>query len=196
MNGSMRNPFLKLATSLTAAVLCSLTPGLSAQGNPHVTIDTSLGRIVVELYPDKAPKTVQNFLRYVRSGHYDGVLFHRIIEGHIVQAGLGPDLKPRQRMRPIVNEADNGLKNERGTIAMARTPEPHSAADEFFINLKNNALLDHREKTRKGWGYAVFGKVISGLQVADSIGSVPTVVKGQHRNVPMLPVTIKKAWIH
>ncbi len=168
---------------------------LSAQ-NPTVVIDTSLGRIVVELYPAKAPTTVQNFLQYVRTGHYEGTIFHRVIPYFVIQGGgFTPALKEKPNRKPIPNEADNGLQNLRGTIAMARTPNPHSAMSQFFINLSDNATLNHRGKTQQEWGYAVFGKVITGMQVAEGIAQAPTTNRAGHRNLPILPVKINKVWI-
>ncbi|MDZ7696925.1 MAG: peptidylprolyl isomerase [Deltaproteobacteria bacterium] len=160
--------------------------------NPKVTLDTSKGTIVIELYPDEAPKTVENFLRYARWGHYDGTIFHRVIPDFMIQGG-GFDEKMSRKLTelPVENEADNGLKNDRGTVAMARTSDPHSATDQFFINTKNNAFLNHKNKTPQGWGYAVFGKVIAGMDVVDEISRVKTEKKGTMSDVPVEPVIIK-----
>jgi peptidyl-prolyl cis-trans isomerase B (cyclophilin B) len=146
-------------------------PAKPAKTNPKVTLDTSKGKIVIELYPDKAPKTVENFLAYVRSGTYNGTIFHRVIPGFMVQGG-GYDANGEQRptRAPIQNESDNGLANERGTVAMARTNDPNSATDQFFINVKDNAFLN---RGAQGAGYAVFGKVTEGMDVADKIVAVP-----------------------
>lgn len=178
------------------AALASLSLATAAAQNPTVTLETTLGRISIELYPDKAPGTVENFLEYVNAGFYDGTIFHRVIANFMIQGGgMDADLKRKQTRAPIPNEADNGLKNERGTIAMARTPDPNSATAQFFINLVGNAPLDHRDKSASGWGYTVFGKVISGMDVVDAIGQVPTSTKNGMRDVPMSPVEIKKAWV-
>jgi peptidyl-prolyl cis-trans isomerase B (cyclophilin B) len=163
-------------------------------GNPRVLLDTTKGKIVLELYPAKAPKTVKNFLDYVNAGHYNGVIFHRVIPGFMIQGGgFTPDMKEKPTRPSIQNEADNGLGNERGTIAMARTPDPHSASAQFFINVSNNASLNHTGKTPQGWGYAVFGKVVEGMEIADAIVAVPTTTKGPHGDVPVEPIVIRKA---
>jgi peptidyl-prolyl cis-trans isomerase B (cyclophilin B) len=164
--------------------------------NPKVTLETSKGTIVIELYPDDAPKTVANFLQYARWGHYDGTIFHRVIPDFMIQGG-GFDEKMNRKLTelPIENEADNGLKNERGTVAMARTPDPNSATDQFFINTKNNTFLNHKNETPQGWGYAVFGKVIQGMDVVDEISKVKTGEKGSMSDVPMEPVVIEKVTV-
>lgn len=161
---------------------------------PKVEMETSEGKIVIELYPDKAPATVENFISYVESGFYDNTIFHRVIPGFMIQGGgFLQDMGSRPTKPPIANEADNGLKNERGTIAMARTNDPHSATSQFFINQVDNPALNHKGKNAQGWGYAVFGKVIEGMDVVDSISKVKTGAQGQFRDVPVLPVVIKKA---
>lgn len=163
---------------------------------PQVTIDTSKGTIVLELYPDEAPKTVDNFLRYARWGHYEGTIFHRVIPNFMIQGGgFTPDMKQKLTEVPIENEADNGLKNDRGTVAMARTQDPHSAGAQFFINTKDNAFLNHKSKTPEGWGYAVFGKVIQGMDVVDAISKVKTGARGSMGNVPIEPVVITKVTV-
>jgi cyclophilin family peptidyl-prolyl cis-trans isomerase len=165
-------------------------------GNPRVSLDTTKGRIVIELYPDKAPKTVKNFLDYVRAGFYNGTIFHRVIPGFMVQGGgFTPDLTEKPTRPPIPNEADNGLLNERGTLAMARTSDPNSASAQFFINVANNTPLNFRGKTPTEWGYAVFGHVVEGMDVVDAIVQVPTTTKGPYENVPTQPVVIQKASI-
>ncbi len=162
--------------------------------NPLVALKTSQGEIVVELMPDKAPATVKNFLNYVDSGFYDGTLFHRVIKGFMIQSGgFTAGMERKETDPPIVNEADNGLKNKRGTIAMARTGDPHSATSQFFINLEDNAFLDFKAKTDRGWGYAVFGKVVQGMEVVDRIGAVRTGTVGGYRDVPVEPVLIEEA---
>lgn len=165
-----------------------------AADNPRVSLDTSLGEIVVELYPDKAPKSVENFLQYVRDGHYDGTIFHRVIDGFMIQGGgFTPDMVQKPTRAPIMNEADNGLRNTVGTLAMARTMDPHSATSQFYLNVANNASLDFREKTPRAWGYAVFGRVVKGMGTVGQIKSVPTTSVGPFQDVPREPVVIRKA---
>lgn len=159
-----------------------------------VKLETSMGEIVLELYDDKAPKTVENFLRYVQEGHYDGTIFHRVINGFMIQGGgFGADMQQKPTHNPIDNEADNGLKNEAYTVAMARTQDPNSASAQFFINVKNNEFLNFTSKTMQGWGYAVFGKVVKGHGVINKIKAVPTGSKGMFDDVPLEPVSIIKA---
>ena len=159
-----------------------------------VKLETTLGDIVLELDEDKAPITVKNFIQYVRDGFYSDTIFHRVIDGFMIQGG-GFDAEMHQKTTgpPIKNEADNGLSNQRGTIAMARTPDPHSAGSQFFINLKDNPFLDHKEKSAQGWGYCVFGKVVEGMDVVDKIKKVQTGRAGHHDDVPLEPVSIIKA---
>lgn len=146
---------------------------ISAEKNVKLT--TNMGNIVIELYSDTAPITVANFLGYVKNGHYVGTIFHRVIPGFMAQGGgFDTDLNQKPTLPPIQNEADNGLKNKRGTVAMARTNDPHSATTQFFINLVDNDFLDHNEKSIRGWGYAVFGKVVEGMDTVDKIAEVPT----------------------
>jgi len=167
---------------------------MAAQGNPRVTLSTSKGDITIELDAAKAPVTTENFLAYVEAGHYDGTIFHRVIPDFMIQGG-GFDCAMEQKptSAPITNEADNGLRNERGTVAMARTMEPHSASCQFFINLKDNRFLDHTAKTPQGWGYAVFGQVVEGMDVVDAIAQVETGRSGPHSDVPLEQVVIDKA---
>lgn len=163
---------------------------------PRVALETTMGRIVVELYPDKAPKTVENFLAYVGSGFYDGTIFHRVRLMFMIQGGgYTEDLEPKPTREPIPNEADNGLANERGTIAMARVYDPHSATSQFYINTVNNPSLNHRNKTHGGWGYAVFGRVVEGMDVVDAISAVAITRTPAHAHLPAEPVVIKKAWV-
>ena len=162
-----------------------------APAGPVVVLDTSMGRIRIGLHKDKAPVSVDNFVKYVRSGHYDGTIFHRVIPGFMVQGGgMGPDMEERPTRPPIRNEARNGLRNSRGTVAMARTNDPNSASAQFFINVKDNHRLDFGIG---GAGYAVFGEVLEGMDVVDKIVAVPTTDKGQQSNVPVTPVVIKTA---
>lgn len=165
-----------------------------ADNNPNVKIETSKGDVVIELYPDKAPVTVENFLRYVNDNAYDNTTFHRVIKDFMNQGGaftVAGGKKDIKTYPPIKNEADNGLKNLRGTIAMARTPNPDSATNQFFINTADNGSLDHTAKTTRGWGYTVFGKVTSGMDVMDVIAEVPTGSNGQFsKDAPLTPVEI------
>jgi cyclophilin family peptidyl-prolyl cis-trans isomerase len=164
--------------------------------NPRVALQTSQGRIVIELYADKAPKTVKNFLDYVKSGFYNGTIFHRVISGFMIQGGgFTPDMTEKPTRAPIPNEADNQLQNQRGTLAMARTSDPDSAGAQFFINLVNNGSLNFRSKTPDGWGYAVFGNVVEGMDVVDAIGQAKTANRGSSGDVPVQAVVIQKATI-
>jgi len=162
----------------------------------QVKLTTNHGTITLQLDTEKAPKTVANFLAYVQAGHYDGTIFHRVIKNFMIQGGgfvVGMDQKPTQD--PIENEAANGLQNVRGSIAMARTSDPHSATAQFFINTVDNDFLDFKAPSGQGWGYCVFGQVVEGLEVVDKIRSVPTGNKGFHQDVPKEDVIIEKAEI-
>jgi peptidyl-prolyl cis-trans isomerase A (cyclophilin A) len=164
--------------------------GLAA--DPQVDLKTSAGTIRLELYPAKAPKSVENFLQYVRDGHYDGTIFHRVIPGFMVQGGgMTKDMAQKKTRAPIPIESKNGLKNELGTVAMARTSDPNSATSQFFINVNNNGFLDY--PAQDGNGYTVFGKVIGGMDVVNKIVAVPTGNQGMHQNVPRTPVLIESA---
>ena len=177
---------------IALAALVSGVPAALAQTAPRVQLTTSMGEIVLELNPAKAPRTVENFLQYVRERHYDGTIFHRVIDGFMIQGGgFTPDMQQKPTRAPIVLEAGNGLKNEAYTVAMARTNDPHSATAQFFINVKNNPMLDAPQPD--GYGYAVFGKVVRGMDVVDKIKAVPTGNRGMHQNVPLTPVTILSA---
>jgi peptidyl-prolyl cis-trans isomerase B (cyclophilin B) len=179
-----------------AAFVTLVTAGVSmaADGNPKVEMETSKGKMVIELFPEKAPETVKNFLNYVDAKFYDGTIFHRVIPNFMIQGGgFTSDMKKKSAGTPIKNEADNGLKNERGTIAMARTGDPHSATAQFFINSVNNDFLNHKGKTQQGWGYVVFGKVISGMDVVDAISAVKTVTRGGYRDIPAETIEIRSA---
>jgi len=159
-----------------------------------VKLHTNHGTITLELDADKAPETVQNFLAYVEAGHYDNTLFHRVIKGFMIQGGgFEPGMKQKPTRDPIKNEADNGLKNVTGTVAMARTQAPHSATAQFFINVTDNDFLDFRSADSQGWGYCVFGRVSDGLDVVEAIRSVPTGSKGFHQDVPVDDVVIERA---
>lgn len=161
-----------------------------------IKLQTNFGDITLELDADKAPETVKNFLAYVESGHYDGTVFHRVIDGFMIQGGgFTPDMQQKPTQAPVKNEADNGLKNTRYTIAMARTNDPHSATAQFFINVSDNGFLDFKSPTSNGWGYCVFGKVVEGMDVVDRIKDVPTGNKGNHQDVPAENVLIESATI-
>ncbi len=184
-------------TLLLAATLLSGEPSAEpakVPANPKVVLETSLGRIVLELDAAKAPKTVANFLGYVKSGHYDGTIFHRVIPGFMIQGGgMKPDLSEKPTRAPIALESRNGLGNVRGSIAMARTMVPDSATAQCFINVKDNAMLN--APSPDGHGYAVFGKVVEGTAVVDKIKAVATGNKGPHQNVPNTPITINSATV-
>ena len=160
--------------------------------NPMVELKTTQGDIVVEVFADKAPKSADNFIQYVKDGFYNGTVFHRVIDGFMVQGGgFDADMKQKSTRAPIDNEAKNGLRNEAGTLAMARTADPHSASSQFFINLVPNTALDY--PSRDGWGYAVFAKVVKGLDVVETIAKLPTANRGFHQNVPVESVIVNSA---
>ena len=166
----------------------------SAAVKSQVSIMTSKGEIVVELDSARAPNSVKNFLEYVNSGFYDGTIFHRVIKGFMIQGGgLTPDMNKKATREPVKNEASNRVSNRRGTIAMARTNEPHSATAQFFINTVNNDGLDFKNESVAGWGYCVFGRVVKGMDVVDAIEGVPTTSNGMMRDVPVKPIVITKA---
>ncbi|MBX3646647.1 MAG: peptidyl-prolyl cis-trans isomerase [Rhodocyclaceae bacterium] len=180
---------MKKLTALAVGLLMSLS---AMAANPVVEMKTNQGLIVIELHADKAPKTVENFLQYVKDGFYNGTIFHRVIDGFMIQGGgFEPGMKQKTMRAPIENEAKNGLKNATGTLAMARTQDPHSASAQFFINLADNRPLDF--PSRDGWGYAVFGKVIQGMDVVQKIAKIKTGNAGFHQNVPVEPVVIEAA---
>ena len=184
----------RLAKSLSSALLAfAAFAAFAVQAEPvEVLMKTSKGDITLELDADKAPATVENFLGYVDSGFYEGTIFHRVIEGFMIQGGgFTADMDQKDTRDPVRNEADNGLKNDRGTIAMARTSDPHSATAQFFINHKNNDFLNHSSKDMRGWGYAVFGKVTDGMDVVDAIAATPTGIKAGMKDVPVETVTIE-----
>ena len=167
---------------------------MADEKNPMVLLETTEGDILLELFPDKAPETVKNFLEYVDEGFYNNTIFHRVIPNFMIQGG-GMDMRMKEKKThaPIKNEADNGLKNERGSIAMARTMDPHSASAQFFINHSDNEFLNHRAPTMDGWGYAVFGKVIDGMDTVDKIAKVKTGVVNGYEDVPKDSIVITKA---
>ena len=192
---SRRNSALALTSIALAAIFSVATPAAAQDANaPKVKLSTSMGDIVVQLDPAKAPKTVENFLQYVKDKHYDGTIFHRVIDGFMVQGGgFTPGMAQKPVRAPIALEAANGLKNDKYTIAMARTNVPDSATAQFFINVKDNAMLNAPQPD--GHGYAVFGKVVQGSDVVDKIKAVATGNKGGHQNVPSSPVTITSATV-
>ena len=167
----------------------------AAAAEPRVELKTSMGAIVIELYPERAPATVKNFLQYVKDGHYDGTLFHRVIPKFMIQAGgFTPQFKEKPTRPPVRNEADNGLKNTTGMVAMARTADPHSASAQFFINVADNPFLNFRYPTQQGYGYTVFGRVVDGMDVVRRIAGVARGAgPGPHRDVPLQPVVIERA---
>ena len=183
----------KLLISIAALAL-TLNIQLAQAANPKVKLETSKGTMIIELYPDKAPKTVENFLAYVNAGAYDGTIFHRVIKDFMNQGGgFTPDYEKVDTREPIQNEADNGLKNLKYTVAMARTGEPHSATNQFFINTADNAFLDYKSKSMRGWGYTVFGKVIEGQNIAGAISRVATGPGGPFaKDAPKVQIIINK----
>lgn len=185
--------FKKLLLSIAALTLAFQVQAAQT-AHPKVKMETSKGTMIIELYPDKAPKTVENFLNYVNAGSYDGTIFHRVIKDFMNQGGgFTPDYKKVETKEPIQNEADNGLKNLKYTVAMARTGEPHSATNQFFINTADNDFLDYTGKTTRGWGYTVFGKVIEGQNIADVISRAATGAGGPFpKDVPLTQITINK----
>ncbi len=188
--------FVRLTILLLTA--CAALPGaVSAQTNPQAVIRTSMGDFTVELYPQQAPATVENFITYANSGFYDGTIFHRVIGHFMIQGGgFTPDMQKKPTREPVKNEAANGISNQRGTLAMARTNDPHSATAQFFINTQNNPNLDYTgESNSRAWGYTVFGRVISGMEVVDSIRFVETMTVAPFADVPTEPVVIESVEI-
>jgi len=186
---------MKISAFLALAMIACST--LAAAANPEVELKTNMGTITLELYPDKAPKTVENFLQYVKDGFFKGTIFHRVINGFMVQGGgFTPEYAQKKTRAPVPNEANNGLKNDVGTIAMARTSDPHSATAQFFINHKNNDFLNHSAPTPQGWGYTVFGKVTKGMDVVNKIAALDTGAQGPFQSdVPRKQVVIEDARI-
>ena len=185
--------FCTLFAGLTlGGAVVAAAPATAVDPTPHVALKTSMGEIVLELDQEKAPKSVANFLQYVNSGYYKGTVFHRVIDGFMIQGGgFDKNMKQKPTKAPIKNEAQNGLQNVTYSIAMARTGDPHSATSQFFINVGDNGALDY--PGRDGFGYTVFGKVVSGMDVVDKIKAVPVADKGPHQNVPVTPVVIESA---
>ncbi len=179
---------------LTMGAFLSASAEAVEAENPRVVLDTSEGKIVLELYMEKAHDTVQNFLGYIDAKFFDGTIFHRVIPNFMIQGGgFTADMKKKSSRAPIKNEADSGLNNDRYTIAMARTGDPHSATAQFFINTAKNDFLNFKNKTEQGWGYTVFGKVVEGMDTVDVISAVKTTTRGPYGDVPVKPVVIKSA---
>ena len=171
--------------ALTIATFAPPLHSQTSEGQTMLRMSTTQGDIEIELYPEAAPESVRNFIQYVESGHFDNLIFHRVIPGFMIQGGgFTEDMQQRETREPIENEADNGLKNVTGTLAMARTSNPNSATSQFFINVADNGFLDHTGKTANGWGYAVLGKVVGGMEVVNAIAAVPTGSAGGHQDVP------------
>jgi peptidyl-prolyl cis-trans isomerase B (cyclophilin B) len=186
----------QLYRHLAPLFFASFSLAANAEGGaaPQVKLETSMGDIVIELNQEKAPNTVANFISYVEDGFYNGTIFHRVIENFMVQGGgFDENFQQKSTKAPIENEADNGLSNKRGSIAMARTNDPHSATAQFFINAVDNDFLDFRGKAPSGWGYAVFGEVVEGMDVVDKIRQVDTTMRGPHQDVPAENIIIIKA---
>ena len=197
-------PLKRILRNLALATSCLALLATTAAGedekstsNPTVIIKTSKGDVTAELFADKAPVSTRNFIEYAKAGYYDGTVFHRVIPNFMIQGGgMDADLNPKPGQRaPIKNEADNGLRNERGTLAMARTSAPDSATSQFFINVKNNSFLNHKNKTPAGYGYAVFGKVTGGMEVVDVIKEVPTGNREMYQDVPTEAVVIESVTV-
>jgi len=190
---SLRGGRLKL-TSLFILSTAAVVPAGALAADPQVDFKTSAGTIRVELYPAKAPKTVENFLQYVRDGHYNGTIFHRVIPGFMIQGGgMKPDMSQKPTRAPVPIESKNGLTNDVGWLAMARTSDPNSATAQFFININDNKFLNY--PGQDGYGYTVFGKVVDGMDVVNKIAGVPTATRGGHQNVPQTPVLIEQATV-
>lgn len=197
---------MKLITGLLMAITVGLAPATGftqddqtstkGAGMVTVTMETNKGTITLELDAEKAPASVANFITYARAGHYDGTVFHRVIPNFMIQGGgFDTSMQQKDTNPPVKNEADNGLKNDKGTVAMARTNVPDSATSQFFINVKDNGFLNHTSPTPQGWGYAVFGKVTDGMDVVDAIENVPTANKGGQQDVPVSDVIIEKVTV-
>ena len=195
------NKFINSRAAMFLSAVCLLLASIgvaTAHSGDKVMVEmhTSKGLITLELDAEKAPVTVANFIEYVKSGHFDGTIFHRVIPGFVIQGGgMESGMKEKPTQPPIENEADNGLKNVTGSICMARTNDPHSATSQFFINLKDNQFLDHTEKNPQGWGYAVFGQVTDGMDVVEAIAAVQTGNAGFHQDVPVEDIVVEKVTI-
>lgn len=189
MNTLVSGAFLFLTSFSIAA-----DTQVMAETPTQVKLKTSLGDIVIQMNSEKAPISSRNFIHYVKEGFYDGTIFHRVIPGFMAQGGgFAMDFTQKVAKAPIRNEADNGLTNDRGTVAMARTSDPHSASSQFFINYKNNDFLNYKSQTPQGWGYTVFGKVVEGMEVVDQMAKIPTENRGIHQDVPETDIVIERA---
>jgi peptidyl-prolyl cis-trans isomerase B (cyclophilin B) len=188
---------VKSSAFAAAILLLAATGSAQESTNPHMVLETTEGDIVIELFADKAPRSVENIIQYVEDGFYEDTIFHRIIPGFMVQGGgYGQDLVKKPVREPVVNEADNGLKNDRGTVALARTGEPHSATAQFFVNLIDNDFLDHKAKTPRDWGYAVIGQVVGdGMRVVDRMARTRTRTRNGMKDVPVIPIVITRAYM-
>ena len=194
--GGGRGALILAVGLMVGLILGAGSSARAERSHPLVKLETNLGDITLELYPDKAPVTVANFLEYVNAGFFNGTIFHRVINGFMIQGGgLDAQMNKKPTRAPIKNEADNGLTNEAYTVAMARTGDPNSATAQFFISVANNKFLNHTAKTPQGWGYAVFAKVVKGTEVVDKIKAVATTTRDSYENVPQEPVTIIKATV-
>ncbi len=188
----MKNTLISMLVTISLVLVAG--SAIAENHNPKVVLNTSKGQILLELYADKAPETVKNFLVYVDAKYYDGTIFHRVIPNFMIQGGgFTADMKRKTTRPPIQNEADKGIKNDRGTIAMARTGDPHSATAQFFINSKDNGFLNHKSKSMEGWGYAAFGRVVEGMKTVDAISAVKTTRRGPYSDVPAEAIVIKSA---
>ncbi len=185
----------KIMIIIIITLFCAVQFAWAESSKPRVRLETNYGIIILELDPKSAPKTVENFLYYANNGFFANTIFHRVIKGFMIQGGgFTADMQKKLTQSLIRNEADNGLKNKRGTVAMARALDPHSASSQFFINTADNAFLDHKEKTANGWGYCVFGKVVEGMDIVDTIEGITTTMRAGRSDVPTSPVVIKRAF--
>lgn len=187
---------IRIFSLLLVTALATSPLSASDDANPEWVIETTEGLIVIELFAEQAPQSVANIVRYVEDGFYDGTIFHRVIDGFMIQGGgYTEDMTKKAVGAPVENEADNGLGNDRGTVALARTSDPHSATAQFYVNTVDNDSLDHRAKTPGEWGYAVFGRVIAGMEVVDRISRTETRTMGGFRDVPVSPIVIERSYI-
>ena len=183
-----------LGRLVLAVLIAAMTSATAEDSGPRITFETTEGNFVIELFPDEAPLSSANFLQYAKDGHFNGTIFHRVIPGFVIQGGgFDQNMTRKSTRKPIENEAHNGLKNLRGTLSMARTSDPHSATSQFFVNLVDNDFLDHSSKTPRGWGYAVFGRVIEGMDTIDKVAAVETGRIDGMSDVPLYPVIVTRA---
>ena len=183
-----------LAGLVLAVLISAMTSATAEDSGPRITFETTEGNFVIELFPDEAPLSSANFLQYAKDGHFDGTIFHRVIPGFVIQGGgFDQNMTRKSTRKPIENEAHNGLKNLRGTLSMARTSDPHSGTSQFFVNLVDNDFLDHSSKTPRGWGYAVFGRVVEGMDTVDKVAGVETGRFEGMSDVPLYPIVVTRA---